>query len=235
MKTNPRLKMKLITLTLLILLVGVFTQCVPTNTKQIGDNSSSNSYTPPPFGTEDLDEGQTINVTQVSEGIKSHEQILNSMSALTGVSIMNGSVKAVYDQVATSLPTDNDLKVFLPPHQLAITKLAAEFCKVLVDTSTVPRGRLVPLRSVIWRAINFNAIPSVSLSMANRDVIIENVIEAFWGGVITVDEKSMAEQDLHQLIEDLLQGENLIQATTTRNVIKGVCTVVLSSAHVTLL
>ena len=148
---------------------------------------------------------------------------------------MNGSVKAVYDQVATSLPTDNDLKVFLPPHQLAITKLAAEFCKVLVDTSTVPRGQLVLLRSVIWPTINFTAIPSVSLSMANRDVIIENVIEAFWGGVITVDEKSMAEQDLHQLIEDLLQGENLNQATTTRNVIKGVCTVVLSSAHVTLL
>lgn len=235
MKTNPRLKMKLITLALLVLLVGVFTQCVPTNTNQIGGNSSSNSYTPPPFGNEDLDEGQTINVTQVSEGIKSHEQILNSMSALTGVSIMNTSVKAVYDQVATSLPTDNDLKVFLPPHQLAITKLAAEFCKVLVETTTVPKDRRVPLRAIIWPTINFNGTPAVSLSMANRDLIIENVTEAFWGGIITIDEKSLSEMELHQLIEDLLEGENLTQASTTRNVIKGVCTAVLSSAHVTLL
>ncbi len=234
MKTNPRLKMKLITLFLLILMVGVFTQCVPTNTNQINGNSSSNSYTPPPFGNENLDEGQTINVTQVSEGIKSHEQILNSMSALTGVSIMNSSVKTVYDQVATSLPTDNDLKVFLPPHQLAITKLAAEFCKVLVETSTVTINRRIPLRAIIWPTINFNSTPAVSLSMSNRDIIIENVMEVFWGGIISVDEKSMAEIELHQLIEDLLEGENLTQASTTRNVIKGVCTAVLSSAHVTL-
>lgn len=233
MKTNHKLIIKLISIALLIALVGMFTQCVPSNTKQIG-NSSNNSYVPPPLGSGDLDEGQTINASLVSEGIKSHEQILNTMSEITGVSITNGSVKSVYDQVVTSLPTDNDVKVFLPPHQLAITKLAAEFCKVLVDTSSIPAGKPVALRSIIWPTLNFNGVPSASLAMASRDVLIDEVIEVFWGGIVTSEEKSLATDDLHQLIDDLLLNE-ANTATTTRNVVKGVCTTVLASAHVTLL
>ncbi len=234
MKTNHKLVVKLTALGLLVTLMGVFTQCVPINTKQIGGSSSNNSYTPPPLVEDEKDEGQIINEAQVSEGMKSHEQLLGTMSELTGVSVMNTAVRGVYNQVATTLPTDNDIKVFLPSHQLAITKLAAEYCKVLVDTTTIPTGRQVTLRAEIWPTINFGGTPAQALGQASRDILIDEVIEAFWGGMISPQDKDLAVDELNQLIQDLLAGEALT-AATTRNVIKGVCTAVLSSAHVTLL
>lgn len=226
MKTNHRLIVKLVTLGLLISLVGVFTQCVANNTKQVGGSNSNNSYTPGPLDN-DQDEGQEINAALVSEGIKSHEQILNTMSTLTGVSVTNNNVRTVYNQVATTLPTDNDIKVFLPPHQLAVTRLAAEFCQAMVESTT--------LRVVVWPNFPFTALPATALSAANTDELIENVIDAFWGDIVPAAEKSDAKAELEQLVEDLQVGESTATATTTRNVVKGVCTAVLSSAHVTLL
>ena len=226
MKFNKRLIYKFISATLLILLVGVFTQCIATNTEQVGysssSNNNSNNHTAP------TDPGQIINNTEVSEGIKSHEQIFYTMSALTGVPVTNNEVRNVYNQVSTSLPTDNDLKVFLPPHQLAITKLAAEFCNSLVENTT--------LRQNIWP--NYNAFTATvgrgSLSQQNREIIIQGTVDAFWGGVISEDELYAAEEDLDNLITELLVNESTTDAAVTRNVIKGVCTVALSSAHVTL-
>jgi hypothetical protein len=239
MKNNHKLIVKITVVVLLITMLVAFTQCAP-NSKQIGgttktaSKTATNLYTPPPLVQENLDEGQIINQAQVSEGIKSHEQILGTMSELTGVSIMNASVKGVYDQVATTLPTDNDIKVFLPPHQLAITKLAAEYCKVLIDTTTIPTGKTISLRAQIWPTFNFGALPAAAFTESNREVLIEEVIEAFWGGVTSAEEKAAAIDELHQLIDDLLLNEPSTTATT-RNIVKGVCTSVLASAHVTLL
>lgn len=218
--------MKLISLALMALIIGVFTQCVATNTEQVGGSGGSHKTT---FVTpkETKDEAQVINEAQVSTGIKSYEQILHTMAALTGVDVLNGSVQTVYKQVETTLPTDNDIKVFLPPHQLAITKLAAEFCHVLVDNGT--------LRAQIWPDFNFNATPNNAFNSANRDMLIEQSIEAFWGGVVSDEERSLATDELQQLMDDLLLEERTDQSSVTRNVVKGVCTAVLSSAHVTLL
>lgn len=224
--TNPKLKMKLISLASLAVLITVFTQCVPTNSQQFGNSSSSN-YSAPPTPPPPKDEGQVINQTQVQTGIKSYEQILHTMSALTGVDAFNGTIQTVYRQVETTLPTDNDVKTFLPPHQLAITKLAAEFCHVLVENAT--------LRDQIWTGLNFGALPATGLSMQNRDFIIDKSIERFWGDVVSTEERALAEDELHQLIEDLLVSENTGTSATTRNIIKAVCTSALSSAHVTLL
>lgn len=214
MKINQRSFIKLSTIGLLLFL------------NACGNSSSkSKSQNPPLTGVTLKSEGQLINEMQVSVGMKSHEQIYNTMSELTGVS-MTGSVKNIYDQVTTSLPTDNDIKIFLPSHQLAITKLAAEFCKVLLDSAT--------LRIVIWPTLNFTANPDTVLNMAGRNLLIEEMLQAFWGGVTLPDEKIQAGNELHQLIDDLLEGEANNQVTT-RNIAKGVCTSALASAHVTLL
>jgi hypothetical protein len=225
MKTNHRLIAKIISVGLLTVLVVVFTQCGK-NTTQIGNSTSNNSNA---GGTIPMDHGQIITNTEISEGIKSHEQIFFTMSALTGVPVTTTEVRNVYNQVATSLPTDNDLKVFLPPHQLAITKLAAEFCHVLVENTT--------LRAQIWSSFNFRAIPSAVDGLNNpqiRATVIAQVVQAFWGGVLTEAELYAAEDELDLLMTDMLAGETN-DVTTSKNVIKGVCTAALSSAHVTLL
>lgn len=228
MKTNQRLIVKLVSVGLLTILVTVFTQCGK-NTMQIGNSSSNNSNAGGGLTNPSMDHGQMINNTEISEGIKSHEQIFFTMSELTGVPVTNAEVRNIYNQVATSLPTDNDLKVFLPPHQLAITKLAAEFCHVLVENTT--------LRAVIWPNFNFRSIPTATDGVNNpaiRSAIIGQVLQAFWGGVITEAELYAAEDELDLLITDMLAGETN-DNTATRNVFKGVCTAALSSAHVTLL
>ena len=223
--TNHKLKMKYISIGALAVSITVFTQCVPTTSKQIGGSSSNNdsassSNTP-------KDEGQIINETQVQTGIKNFEQLNFTMSELTGVPVSTGAVNTVYRSVETTLPTDNDVKTFLPPHQLAITKLAAEYCHILVDTAN--------LRDQIWTGYNFNALPAAALSTQNRDFIIDKSIERFWGDIVSDEERALAQEELHQLIDDLLAAENTTTSVTTRNIIKAVCTSALSSAHVTLL
>lgn len=224
MKNNQRLKMKLLTLTLLLVILGVFTQCMPSNRQQVG-KSSSTGKAPVPAAK---DAGQIINQTEVAAGMKSHEQILFTMSALTGVPVTNGNVRNVYNQVVTTLPTDNDIKVFLPPHQLAISKLAAEYCHTLVEDAA--------LRAGVWPTYaGFTLTPGTGLSTANRELLIQEVLQRFWGGIVSEADKNHAETELHQLIDDLLVDEVTTNSQTTRNVIKGVCTTVLSSAHVTLI
>lgn len=223
MKTNYRLIVKHSSVTLLIILVFVFTQC-GVNTDQIG---SSNSSPGKILNPGKQDEGQIINNMEVAEGIKSHEQIFYTMSALTSVPVTNNDVRNAYNQVATSLPSNNDLKVFLAPHQLAITKLAAEFCNVLVENPG--------FRINVWPTYaGFNLTPDIGLSAENRQIIIQELILSFWGGVISEDEHYAAQEEMKLLMNELLVDENMNSSATTRNVIKGVCTVALSSAHVTI-
>lgn len=227
MKTNHKLIVKLVAIALLMVMVATFTQCImPTNTTQIGDSEKTESSTIITKSDGPKDEGQIINEAQVEVGMKSHEQLLHTMSTLTGVPVTNTSIQSVYNQVATTLPTDNDVKVFLPPHQLAITKLAAEFCHVLVENTT--------LRTQLWPGFNFGAASATAFSSAGRDLIIENTLNVFWGEAVSDEEKLMAADELQLLIDDSLMGEQS-STTTTRNIVKAVCTSALSSAHVSLL
>jgi hypothetical protein len=205
---------------LLILMVSVFTQCIGTNTKQIG---SGHSTAPTPK----KDVGQIINEMQVSEGMKSYEQIFHTFSTLTGVAVTQNDVRNAYNQVVTSLPTDNDIKVFLPSHQLAVTKLAAEFCHQLVETEA--------LRTAMWPGYaGYGMNPDTGLSGASRMLIIDKIIDNFWGGMISDAERQKVEDEYQVLIGELLMGE-AANSQTTRNVIKGVCTSALASAHVILI
>lgn len=205
---------------LLIMMVAIFTQCMGTNTKQVG---SGHSTAPTP--TKDM--GQIINEMQVAEGMKSYEQIFHTFSTLTGVPVTQNDVRNAFNQVVTSLPTDNDIKVFLPSHQLAITKLASEFCQQLVETEA--------LRTVMWPGFaGYGANPDVGLSSGNRALIIDKTIDNFWGGMVSDVERQKVGDEYQILMNELLMGEP-VNSQTTRNVIKGVCTSALSSAHVILL
>ena len=206
---------------LLLLLVAVFTQCIGTNSKQVGSGYTA----APPSPKKDV--GQIINEMQVAEGMKSFEQIFHTFSTLTGVAVTQNDVRNAYNQVVTSLPTDNDIKVFLPSHQLAITKLASEFCNQLVETDA--------LRTVMWPGYaGYVMNPDTGLSGQNRAFIIDKIIDNFWGGLVSAAERQKVADEYQVLMNELLMGE-AVNSQTTRNVIKGVCTSALSSAHVILL
>jgi hypothetical protein len=229
MKKNNIIIFKLVLIALLIAMIATFTHCVPQSANEVGNGSMgephSTSYTGPPAPK---DEGQIINAIQVSTGVKNHEQILHTMGAVTGIDpYTNNSIIGIYRQVATSLPTENDIKVFSATQQVAITKLAAEFCFHLTQ------GNYATQRAAIWPGLNLSVASGTAFNEVNELVFIDQTINAFWGGVLSDEELDVARQELSMLIEQLISDQNT--AAATQRTVRGTCTAALSSAYVTLL
>lgn len=163
---------------------------------------------------------------QIDVGVKNYEQILLSMSAATGVSPSDTGIQNLYKELTVQLPVDNNIKSFLPSNQVAITKLAAEFCEKLVETAD--------LRVVVWPGINFTQSPTQVFSAANKQLIINQTITRFLPPMES-ELQTQTYTELARLFDELLTGENLSSSVTTRKIIKGMCISTLASAHSTFL
>lgn len=227
MKMNHKLIVKLVAIALLSGMIFTFTHCVPQTAREIGDGggySKSTVSTPPAPKTE----GQIINEIQVTTGIKNHEQILHTMGTVTGIDPFSvTSIVSVYRQVETSLPTDNDIKIFTSTQQVAVTKLAAEFCFQLSQTGFNSQ------RGPIWPGFDILAVSNTAFDQQRSEIFIEQTIEAFWGGIITDEERQIAHQEFENLIDVTINGEN--SRAATQRTFRAVCTAALSSAYITLL
>lgn len=228
MKTNNKIIVKIVAILLLVGMIGTFTHCVPQIAKEIGNGGGSSHSTYEPTDAAPTDEGQIINQLQVTTGVKNHEQILHTMAALTGVdAFANGTLMNVYRQVEASLPTNNDIKVYTATQQVAVTKLAAEFCVALTANQT--------LRNNVWPvlATTFGQVSGTAFNANNEALFINQTINSFWGGVLSTEELTMAQVEFGRLIDELINNENTTGAT--QRTVRGVCMAALSSAYVTLL
>lgn len=228
MKMNNKLIVKLVAIALLSGMIVTFTHCVPQTAKEVGDgggfrNTKSRISTPPA----PKDEGQIINELQVTTGVKNHEQILHTMGVVTGINpIAENDIMSVYNQVSSSLPTDNDIKVYTSTQQVAVSKLAAEFCHHLSQTEYANQ------RSRLW-ALNLNSASDNALNAQGRVQFIEDTIEGLWGGMVNDDERNMAHSEFNNLIEAAMDNTN--STGNTQRAFRAVCTAALSSAYITLL
>ncbi len=170
--------------------------------------------------------GADSELDTIDVGVKNFEQIYLSMAAVTGVSPTTTSVQNLYREIIVQLPADNNVKSFLPANQVAITKLAAEFCEVLVETAA--------LRSVVWPTINFGQTPTQVFNAANKTLIVNQAIDRFMPPMDS-QSRTSAVTELTKLFDELLTGENLGSSVTTRKVVKGMCISTLASAQSTLL
>ncbi len=167
-----------------------------------------------------------IQAQEIDVGVKNFEQINASMSVLTGVSEMNNSVRNTYNDLEVQLPSRNNVKSFLAANQVAITKLAAEYCDALVNSGTLRQG--------VWPGFDFGAAPNQSLANSvQKTNLIEQTLNRFWGTNVGGD-RSVALIEMRSLLDELLAGENQ-NATTTQTTVKGLCTAALASAQVTLI
>ncbi len=165
---------------------------------------------------------------EIDVGVKNFEQIYLSMAALTGISTSETVTMNLYKELTVQLPADNNLKSFLPANQVAITKLAAEFCEKLVETQN--------LRVVVWPTFNFNQTPTQAFpsGSTNKQMIITQAIARFMPPMDSATQQ-MTNSELTRLFDELLTGENLGSNVTTRKVVKAMCISTLASAHTTLL
>jgi hypothetical protein len=219
---------------LLVLLLS-FNHCVlqPKASKKPADGSSTDQQqSSNNSGNGNIDpvdpvDPPSIVLEEVDVGVKNFEQVLETMSVLTGVDANTNAINDTYQDLKTQLPTNNDIKTFLPAHQVAVTKLAAEYCDELVDDNS--------LRGSVWPGFNFGGTPTNSLNANGRANIINQAIDKFWGmGTVSAVDKNAAIVELQILVADLVANEANTQ-TTTRTVVKGVCIATLATARVTLL
>ena len=229
-------------ITTIIVLLLSFNHCVvtqksgknksnkSTSNSTVSTNNTTTSGTTIPETIEDqnVENPNAIVAQTVDVGVKNYEQILMTMASLTGVSIEDSQIRNTYTSVKDQLPTSNDIKSFQSANQVAIVKLAAEFCNELIDSSV--------LRSNIWPDFDFGRAPSSELDSVGRAYIINNSIKHFW--MLSEQEFSIkisAQSELNSLITDLLVGENQASSTVTRDVVNGVCISTLGSLHAVML
>lgn len=226
--------------TTVILLLLSYNHCVVS--QKTGKNKSTNSTTsetvvnttqsdssvPETIEDQNVPNPNPVATQTVEVGVKNYEQILMTMSQLTGVSIEDREIKSTYAAVKDQLPTSNSIKSFQSANQVAIVKLAAEFCNELVDSAS--------LRANIWPELDFGRAPSSELDSEGRAYLINEAIDHFW--MLSEQEfstKLAAQSELNSLITDLLVGENQSSSTVTREVAKGICISTLGSIHAIML
>ena len=196
------------------------------------DNPVSGGGTLPPGGSGEFEETGATEVARLSSdiGVKDFESLYFTYQVLTGIEGANeNDVRSPYEDLKTQLPFDASIKNFGTAHQIAIIKLAAEFCDTLFQKSQY--------YNVFFNNFQILQNPNTVLSTeVGKLMMINEMMDKFWGinvQDITVEETARAEMLV--LIDDLLIGTNMGSTTTTRLIAKGVCTSLLSSAPVTTL
>lgn len=229
MKTNPNLVRWGLVALLGVMLV-VFTQCIGGSGSTI-DDGGTHALPSEVLAPED-EEAPEI-------GVKDAERTLQTMSALTGVP--TSSVQNIFNSdLKAQLPTSSRVEAMLETHMMGATKLASEFCNVLINT---PAQRVL-----IWPTFDFaagNAMAFQAGSASRRTFIIQ-MLEAFWGvGTLDVEEYEEGAAAIDQLITDMLTqvvdpvtGATIAAPGNTNaaklNAAKAACTAALSSAQVIL-
>lgn len=158
-------------------------------------------------------------------GIKTFDEVMASMSSITGVSRTHTRVAQTYDQIKQQLPSGTDINTFVSAHQMAITQLAIEFCSALVEDNA--------LRNQFFGNFNFDESSSTAFSIAKRSQITDALYSGIAGNNLIV--QPTAEQtatELNALISKLSSCGSSCAADRTKTIIKASCAAVLGSAIV---
>lgn len=184
-------------------------------------------------GNEDSIEKEVLTLEQIREanisfGIRSFDQINETMAVLTTVEpttrLTDGqSINQKYGELTSQLPESNDAKAFLASHQVAISKLAVEYCDALMDNAQK--------RTALFPSINFTQGAAAAFGGGKGDQFAMELVNNFWGeGLNNRPDNGLLQAEIAQLAKDLMAGENTGNAASTLNVTKGVCAAVLASA-----
>jgi hypothetical protein len=160
-------------------------------------------------------------------GIRSFEQIHDTMSTVTGVPKSTPEVEETFDELLQALPASNDIRTFVSAHQTSIAKLALEYCDALVNGSS--------LRQAFFGSqFEFNQpVPTAFSSQAKRDLVIRPVLDRMVGAdLASQPDRAALEAELNQLIGGLIRGcsAQSCPASRTQAVVKATCAAVLPSA-----
>jgi hypothetical protein len=162
-------------------------------------------------------------------GVRTFDEINATMAAVTTVDPGQVDVDMTFQSLRQSLPTIENPEAFLASHQVAIAQLAIEYCDALVDDPA--------LSAAYFPGFNFGQAPATAFAGANRDQIIQPLIDNVMGLAIqTQPDFTVVRSELGYVQANGSRPANLVDRLVgggnadTRAVAKGVCAAVLGSA-----
>ncbi len=161
-------------------------------------------------------------------GLRDFAQVNDTMSAVTGVPA--STTQATFDELTQQLPSSSDARSFVSSHQVAISKLALEYCDTLVETPA--------LRGAVFGSFPFGTPPeTVFASQANRDALTNALVSRMVGVVLTSQpDTAEVAVTLGTLVDALVApcAMTPCNAARTATIVKAACAAVLSSGAVQL-
>jgi len=156
-------------------------------------------------------------------GLKTFDEINDTMASLTGVSKTQTNVYNTYTTVRQQLPTVETIEGFLSSHQMAVTQMAIQYCDVLVSDNG--------LRAGFFPGFDFNESADTAFDPAGRSLIIDPLLDRFVGdNLSTQPADADIDAELDNLIDTLTNCGGSCDAGRTETVVKASCAAVLGSA-----
>ncbi|MEJ0100981.1 MAG: LamG domain-containing protein [Pseudomonadota bacterium] len=161
-------------------------------------------------------------------GVRTFEQLNQSMSLITGVPTTNTLVRATYLQVQQQLPPVPDIQAFLASNQTGVAQLAIKYCAVMVDTAST--------RTAFFPGLDVSAAPATQFSGSGKDLLLVPLLTKALqqkGGVdlATQPTNSEVRTELSALIDKLSAKAGANSAT----VAKAACAAALGSGALEIL
>ncbi|MFO0691387.1 MAG: LamG domain-containing protein [Myxococcota bacterium] len=176
-------------------------------------------------------------------GVRNFARVNASMAALTNVDPMSAEVDATFQELVQQLPAGPDLRSFVSANQVGVAKLGVEYCDALVGGETAGSQTLRNQFFTGAGAFGWNQPPATAFANpANVDLITDPLLDKIVGAGLRGDvggnpARDQIEAMLDQLIVDLSAtcgggGQPACDGVYTKNIVKGLCTAVVSSGAV---
>ena len=166
------------------------------------------------------------------EGLRDFDRVNTTMASLTGVDPNSASVRDTFTELEQQLPGTFDLRTFSSSQQVGIAKLALEYCDSMVESTA--------LRTAFFGtapAFQFDQPVGTAFSdQAKRDLVIDRLVDRMFNASVAYQpNRDEVRPVLDGLISELTAAcaTQTCDAARTRNIVKGLCAAVLSSAAVT--
>ena len=154
-------------------------------------------------------------------GMRTFDQINDTMAALTGVDPNSANVKNTFNEIKQQLPSSFDLRTFVSAQQVGMVKLAGEYCKAMIGSN--------PLRNAFFapEVGTFDVNSNFFNNQGQTDAILSKLVTRMYGTAI------LNQPSINQTLAILNPLVAQLSATSGHRVaLEGTCTAVLSSAGV---
>ncbi len=158
-------------------------------------------------------------------GVRTFEQLNQSMSRITGVPTTNSGVRSTYLQVQQQLPPVPSIEAFLASHQTGVAQLAIKYCSVMVDNAS--------MRAAFFPGLNVGTSPAAQFAdAAGKDLLIVPLLQkAVGANVASQPADGEIRTELGLLIDRLANKPGASSA----NVAKAACAAALGSGVLSIL